>query len=256
MNGEIEVYPTKQSLIDRAAELFVTIGNSALSSRGRFAVSLSGGSTPEPLYRLLADRHRGDLDWSRTYFCLGDERFVPPDSPNSNFRMINAALFEPLSIPEENIFRWKTELGDPDLIGVDYEETLHEVFSSAFDSVSDVPSFDLILLGLGPDGHTASIFPDSAAVDEESRNAVANWVGTMNAYRFTLTFNPINAAGNILFLVAGPDKAQVVNKLFKGETAEIPASKVKPIDGRLIWILDEPAAKLLPPAAISRVAAR
>ena len=156
MNGEIEVYPKKESLISRAAELFISIGNSAISSSGRFAVSLSGGSTPAPLYELLADRHRGDLDWSRTYFFLGDERFVPIDSPDSNFRMINASLLEPLSIPDENIFRWKTELGEPELIGVDYEETLHEVFSSALDSEGDVPAFDLILLGLGDDGHTGT----------------------------------------------------------------------------------------------------
>lgn len=226
-----------EGLSAAAAERLVEFANAAIDSRGSFAVALAGGNTPRELYRLLAsNQYRTAVDWNRVSVVLGDERNVPPDSPESNFRMVSEELLRPLGIDENNSFRWLTEPGDPAAIAARYEELLRAKFP-----------FDLVLLGLGSDAHTASLYPHTDALHETKRLAVANWVEKLNDYRFTMTFPVINAASNVMFLVSGSEKADAVATVLEGEFSpdEYPAQLVKPVDGDLLWLLDEAAASSL-----------
>lgn len=220
-----------------AAERFVELANAAIRSRGSFVVALAGGNTPRELYRLLASKqYRTAVDWKNVSVFLGDERNVPADSPESNFRMVSEELLRPLGIDETNSFRWRTELGDPAAIATRYEELLR----------AKLP-LDLVLLGMGSDAHTASLFPNTAALHETKRLAVANWVEKLTDYRFTMTFPVINGASNVMFLVSGSEKADAVATVLEGEFSpdEYPAQLVKPVEGDLYWLLDEAAAGAL-----------
>lgn len=226
-----------ESLSAAAAELFVECAIAAISSRGSFSVALAGGNTPRELYRLLASKiYRTAIEWKKISVFLGDERNVPPDSPESNFRMVSEELLRPLGIDEDNSFRWRTELGDPATVAARYEEQLR---------VS--PALDLVLLGLGSDAHTASLFPHTDALHETEKLAVANWVEKLNDHRLTMTFPVINGALNVMFLVAGEEKADAVANVLEGEFRpdEYPAQLVKPAGGDLYWLLDEAAASSL-----------
>lgn len=246
---EIEICKNKSELTERAAEIFVESAAAAYAGSGRFTVALSGGSTPASLYELLAsENYRTRLDLPNTYFFFGDERLVPAESPESNFRMANESLLAPLKVRSENVFRWKTELGEA--AAADYESTLIEFFGLKETEPSplrDWPRFDLILLGMGTDGHTASLFPNSPALNEISRLAAVNEVEALPAERLTLTFPVLNAAAMAMFLVTGSEKADVVKKVLEGEFRpdDLPAQFVEPDDGRSIWLLDEEAAALL-----------
>ena len=168
----IEVLANAPDLFHAAAEEFVRAGRSAIGAQGRFSVALSGGSTPKALYSLLAANY-ADFAWNRVFLFFGDERHVPPTDAESNYRMINESLLTKITIPAENVFRVKAENADADAAAADYEQQLRRFFEL---KPGEFPRFDLILLGMGPDGHTASLFPDSAALDEQSRLVVANWV--------------------------------------------------------------------------------
>lgn len=222
-----------------AAERFVNIAEESIEKRSRFTVALSGGSTPKALYRLLASEpFRSQVDWENVLFFFGDERNVPPDSSESNFRMANESLFEPLKISSDNIFRWKTELGDSATVADDYENRIRSTFSDEF------PEFDLILLGMGLDGHTASLFPDTPALDETKQITFANPVVKLDTTRLTLTFLVINAALNVFFIVAGEEKADTLAKVLESDSDphKLPARMVDPTSGRLIWYVDSAAA--------------
>jgi 6-phosphogluconolactonase len=227
-----------------AAEFFETVANDAIRNKGRFAVSLSGGSTPKALYRLLSsDEFRHRVDWSKVYFFFGDERFVPPDSEESNFRMVNEALFEPLNINGNRIFRWITESTDATAAASEYEQDLIRFFGL---KLGQLPRFDLMLLGLGEDGHTASLFPNSPALSVSDRLATANWVEKLNANRLTLTFPVIDNSSVAAFMVSGEGKANVLADILEGrERKGYPAAFVDPNDGELIWLVDESAASKL-----------
>ena len=225
-----------------AAGKFLEIADRSIERRGRFTVALSGGSTPKALFRLLASEpFRSQVDWDAVLFFFGDERNVLADSDESNFRMANENLFQPLKIKHENIFRWKTELGEPDAVADDYAVSIGEKFQDQF------PAFDLIFLGMGGDGHTASLFPRTSGLDEKSKIAIANPVPQMNTMRFTLTFPVINSARNVLFLVAGAEKSDMLVKVIEGDADyhEIPSRGVKPRNGVLYWFVDAAAAKYL-----------
>jgi len=168
------------------------------------------------------------------FFYFGDERNVGPDEDASNFKAANMSLFRPLRIREDNIFRWRTELETPADVAEDYEQTLQKLSP-------DVPRFDLILLGIGTDGHTASLFPDTEALSETARTATANWVPQLGTWRFTLSYPVINNARNVLFLVAGEGKAAIVSEVLEGE-ADLPARSVHPVSGKLMWLLDQASA--------------
>ncbi len=217
-----------------ATEKFIEIANEAIAERGKFIVALAGGSTPKELYKLLANKN---LAWEKVIFFFGDERNVPIDSVESNFKMANETLFLPLKINHNNIYRWQTEHETPKKVAEDYSEKINSI----------APTFDLILLGMGNDGHTASLFPYSIALGETDKAAVENWVEQQNSWRFTITFTTINNARNVIFLVKGEDKAKILHEVLEGEfrPKRLPSQLVKPENGKLLWLLDENVAKLL-----------
>lgn len=221
-------------LSGQAAELFVEIANASIARGGIFSVALSGGSTPRVLYSLLAsDRYRGRIPWDNVRFFFGDERNVPSDSPESNYAMAYQTLLGPLDIDPGHVFRWQTELRDVERIAILYADELEKS-----------GPMDLVLLGLGTDGHTASLFPDTEAVNALHYLAIENWVPKLDAYRFTMTLTAIGEAANVMFLVTGEEKAAVVAGILEGD-AELPARWAVPETGELYWLLDEPAASLL-----------
>jgi 6-phosphogluconolactonase len=221
-------------LYNTAAEKFVEIADVAIAERGQFIVALAGGSTPKELYKLLATKK---LAWRNVVFFFGDERNVPTDSDESNFKTANETLFKPLNINPQNIYRWQTELIEPAEIAADYADKVTRFAAR----------FDLILLGTGTDGHTASLFPHTTALGETAKSAVENWVEKLNAWRFTLTFKTINHARNIIFLVKGEDKAEILREILEGEfrPAELHSQHIKTESGMLLWLLDKNAVKLL-----------
>lgn len=230
----IVVSKDPEELASRAAIEFARLAKEAIGERGSFTVALSGGSTPLLLYKHLIDPA---IDWELVFFYFGDERNVPPDEDANNFKGANKALFRPLRIREDNIHRWRTELETPEAVAEDYEQTLRKLSP-------DVPQFDLILLGMGSDGHTASLFPGTDALSEKERFAVANWVPQLGSWRFTLTYRVINNAGNVMFLVAGEDKADALKRVIEGEPRplELPSQGIKPTIGKLTWLIDRAAA--------------
>ena len=245
---EIIVCRDVDKLNRKAAAQFIALANHASARSGRFAAALSGGSTPKALYTLLASpEYRDRVDWSGIHVFWGDERCVPPDHPESNFRMTREALLDRISIPEENIHRMPGEI-EPGQAAADYEAELQKFFILA---AGELPRFDLIFLGLGEDGHTASLFPGSAALDDQDRRVATAYVDKLQAHRLTLTLPVINAAAQVTFLVAGQNKAVIVNELLgsDGTATNYPAAQVKPLDGRSTWLIAADAAALLPASA-------
>src|SRR5437879_4199365 len=210
MSPEIRVLASSQEVFELAAEEFVRQTNDAVSKRGRFTVALSGGSTPKALYQLLVERYAAKLPWAQIFFFWGDERHVPPDHPDSNYRMAFEALLSKVPIPSENIFRIHAEEKDADIAAREYEQTLAPVFHL---KSGEFPRFDLMLLGIGPEGHTASLFPGTRALREKKRLVVANWVDKLNAYRITMTLPVLNHSACVLFLVSGRDKANILREV-------------------------------------------
>ena len=246
----IEVLASAPDLFHAAAEEFVRAARTAIGAQGRFAVALSGGSTPKALYSLLATNY-ADFVWNRVFLFFGDERHVPPTDADSNYRMVNESLLTKIQIPAENVFRVQAENPDAAAAASEYEAQLRRFFELRSgdrpgDRPGEFPRFDLILLGLGPDGHTASLFPDSPALEEQSRLVVANWVAKFNAHRITFTFPVLNRAAEIIFLASGADKADMVRQVLEGKnTPPLPSQRVQPSDGKLLWMLDEAAAAKL-----------
>jgi 6-phosphogluconolactonase len=234
---EIRILNTPADLFQAAATEFATLAVQAVQSNGRFTVALSGGSTPKSLYALLAGGSIPNIPWERIFFFFGDERFVPPEHPDSNYRMAReAGLFS--KVPESNVFRVPTEGKDADTAARAYEQTLGKFFCLPG---GEFPRFDLVLLGLGPDGHTASLFPGTAALNETRSLVVANWVDKFQTYRLTFTLPVINRAACVMFLVSGADKANIVREVLENENANLPSQKVRLADGRLLWLLDRAA---------------
>ncbi len=239
---QIEILPTAADLFHAAAEEFVKVGRQAIGAQGRFAVALSGGSTPKSLYSLLASSYP-DFPWARTYLFFGDERHVPPTDPESNYRMVNEALLTKIAIPAQNVFRVKAEVPDASFAAMDYEAQMRKFFEL---KPTQFPRFDLIFLGMGPDGHTASLFPGSEGLKETSKLVIANWVEKFKTHRISFTFPVLNDAGEVIFLASGPDKAEMVHKILETKpTPPFPAQQVQPTNGQLLWMLDESAAAKL-----------
>ncbi len=246
----IEVVATAADLFHTAAEEFIRVGRAAIGAQGRFAVALSGGSTPRALYSLLAANY-ANFAWNRVFLFFGDERHVPPIDPESNYRMVNEALLTKIAIPAENDYRVPAENPDAAAAASDYEAELRGFFGLRSelrpgDRPAEFPRFDLILLGMGPDGHTASLFPDSPALDEKARLVVANRVAKFNTYRITFTFPVLNGAAEVVFLASGADKADMLHQVLEVKnTPPLPSQRVQPADGKLLWLLDEAAAAKL-----------
>jgi 6-phosphogluconolactonase len=240
-SAEIRVLTTPQELFSAAAEEVVHLGNQAVADRGRFTIALSGGSTPKGLYNLLATNARTMLPWDRMYFFWGDERHVPPTDPDSNYRMAHEAMLSKVPVPAGNIYRMPAENPDAAAVAQEYESTLKRFFQT---ETGQFPHFDLILLGMGPDGHTASLFPGTAGLKERSRWVIANWVEKLKTSRLSLTLSILNAARYAAFLVSGTDKAPALKSVLEGNVPgeQYPAKLVQPADGKLIWFLDRAAA--------------
>lgn len=241
---EIRKLTTPQELFAVAAEELIRAAEAAVSQRGRFTIALSGGSTPKNLYTLLATNARSSLPWDRMFFFWGDERHVGPQHPDSNYRMCEECLLSKVPVPPGNVFRIPAENPDAAAAAEAYEQTLRKFFAL---EPGSVPRLDLILLGIGPDGHTASLFPETAALNEKSRLAVANWVEKLNTSRITLTLPVLNAARIVMFLVSGTDKAPAVRAVLESDTSgeQYPAKLVRPTEGQLIWLVDRAAASEL-----------
>ena len=239
----VQVLATPADLFHTAAEEFIRVGRTAIGAQGRFTVALSGGSTPRGLHTQLARDYAG-FSWNRTFVFIGDERYVPPDHPDSNYRMANETLLTQVAIPSENVHRVRTELPDPHQAAAEYEADTRKFFQLR---PGEFPRFDLIILGLGPDGHTASLFPGTEGLKEQQKLVIANWVEKFNAFRISFTYPVLNKAAEVMFLVSGPDKADAVRQVLKGSTPPLPAQGVQPGDGKLIWMLDEAASSKLKP---------
>lgn len=206
-------------------------------------MALSGGSTPKILYQLLADATQPfheQIPWAKIHFFWSDERHVPPDHPDSNYRMANEAMLSRVSVLSDNIHRVAGEKPNAAEAADDYEQTLKELTKES------LPQLDLILLGLGSDGHTASIFPGSEVLHETKRLVAAPWVEKLKTYRITMTLPLLNNGASVLFLVSGSDKAGIVKEVLEGPN-QYPAQAVKPTNGELLWLLDQEAAKALEP---------
>ncbi len=222
-------------LARKAAEQWIALAKAAIAASGRFAVALSGGSTPKILYALLATpEYRERIGWARVHLFWGDERCVPPDHAESNFRMTREALLSKIEIPPGNIHRIAGEQ-DPAAAAAEYERQLRDFFQTR----AAAPRFDLILLGLGEDGHTASLFPGSTALQETSRWVATSYVERLRAHRLTLTLPVINAAAQVAFLISGESKKSIVREMAGSDSASAnyPAAQVRPKNGRLVWFI-------------------
>lgn len=238
----IHIHSNQIKAAEGAADFVTTLAAERVRQGKPFRIALAGGSTPRRMYEILASpTYANRLAWARWEVFWGDERTVAPDHPDSNYWMARAALLSHVSIPSDQVYRMRGELA-PQEATEEYTQRLREVFKEP------VPVFDLILLGMGADGHTASLFPGTAAVENQEDLVVANWAPVVDAYRLTLTFPVINAARNVLFLVIGEDKAQAMKAVLEPgdeKTDLLPAGLVRPERGNLVWYVDRAAASLL-----------
>ncbi len=231
MKTKAQVIRTK-NFVDYAAAFILEQARKAIVERNEFKIALSGGNTPAPVYARVAEEAH-DLPWKLVRFTFGDERCVPPDDPQSNFRMARENLFVPAAVPEKSIMRMRGEI-DPQIAAQEYEDQLNAIAGRG----EQVYQHDLILLGLGDDGHTASLFPGTAALDEMSRRVVANFVPKLNTWRLTFTFPLINHARHILFLVGASKNAELIERVLAGDR-QFPAARVNPVGGEVTWIIGE-----------------
>lgn len=240
----IEVVEGVSALARRGAELFVAAAAGAIAARGRFFVALAGGATPRPTYTLLADPgapYRDRVDWPRLEVFFGDERCVDPDHPESNYRTAREALLSRVPLAAGNVHRMRGEL-PPEEAARRYEDELRRVFGL---SAGDRPRFDLILLGMGADGHTASLFPGTSALVETRRLVCATYVEKLGAYRLTLTLPVLDNARALVFLIAGADKSASLARVLRDEPdPSVPAARVRPMAGSLTWVLDAETVEL------------
>ena len=248
MQPDIEIVPNSEALTARAAELLIAAATGAIASTGRFVVALSGGLTPKNLYALLAtNAYAVRITWPLVHVFWGDERWVPTSDPASNFRMTRETLLDHVPIPPENIHRMQGDSAT-DAAAMS-EQVLRRIFATPEGPPKLAPGarFDLVLLGLGEDGHTASWFPGRAAVRERQRWAVAEYIREADMWRVTLTPVIINAAAQVIFLVSGAAKAETLSKVLEGpdQPDQLPAQAVRPTDGTTRWLVDSAAAELL-----------
>jgi 6-phosphogluconolactonase len=221
------------NFVPEAAEFILRLARAALSERGQFRIALSGGNTPRPVYTEFA-RIARDLPWDQVHFTFGDERCVPPDDPQSNYRMARESLFVPGAVPANSVFRMRGEI-DPQLAAQEYQDGLDLLAAKRGEPIY---RHDLILLGVGDDGHTASLFPGTTALEETARKVVANFVPKFDTWRITFTYPFINQARHICFLANANKNPSLLEQILEGDQ-QFPAARVAPADGDLTWILAE-----------------
>jgi len=242
--NQVKIYPNRQALVEAVAEDIVAYAQDAIEQRGQFSIALSGGKTPGPLFdRLASHAFRDRIVWSNVHVFWGDDRTVPPDHEDSNYRLAKERLLDHVPIPPAHIHRMHTELA-PELAADHYERLLRKFFAD-----DPQPRLDYLLQGMGPDGHTASLFPhtDALAITDLSRWVVANYVPKLDTWRITLTAPAINAGRRVVFMVEGESKAEPLYEVLKGDyrPEELPSQLIAPVEGRLIWMVDEAAAARL-----------
>lgn len=237
---KLNVFSTEEEVLQRLADYFITVAQQSISANGSFSVALSGGSSPKKLYELLASIYKDNIDWNKAYFFFGDERYVPSTDPESNYLMAKKALFDPLAIAEKQIFPVDTSLG-PEMAARKYAEVIQNFFKGG------EIRFDLVLLGLGDNSHTASLFPNTPVLHDEIQSVKEVYLEDKKVYRITLNAPLINQAHHIAFLVYGEGKAEAVRHVIEDSTDinNFPAQLIKPADGELKWFLDEAAASKL-----------
>ena len=232
MKTKPQVIRTENFVVD-AVDFILEQAHKAIGERDGFRIALSGGNTPAPVYaRLAAIAH--DLPWELVYITFGDERCVLPDNQQSNFRMARETLLAPAAVPEKSIMRMRGEI-DPQIAAREYQDHLDLMATQRGEAIY---RHDLILLGLGDDGHTASLFPGTAALEEITRRVAANFVPKLNAWRLTFTFPLINHAGHILFLVGASKSPELIERVLEGDR-QLPAARVNPTAGELTWMIEE-----------------
>jgi 6-phosphogluconolactonase len=232
----VEIVTDATAIAAAAAEKIITAGSAAITSRGSFSIALSGGSTPKTLFQLLAtDAYSGRIDWKKWQIYFGDERCVPPTHPDSNFRMASEALLSRVPIPPDDIHRMKGEI-DPQQAAIEYGKLLKQNFGDG--------GLDVILLGMGDDGHTASLFPHTAALEETHHRCVANYVEKLSTWRITMSAPFINRAKQVTVMVSGAAKAARIQQVLHGprDPKTLPIQMIAPTDGQLLWLIDKPAA--------------
>ena len=239
----IQIVADVEAISRKAAEIIMGLMAETLNTKTHFSIALSGGSTPKSLFTLLADdvSLRTQVDWDKVHFFWGDERHVPPDHPDSNFRMAYEAMLSKVPVQETNIHRVRAEEQDASKAAEEYEDELRTFFNL---KPGELPRFDCVLLGMGPDGHTASLFPGTEALSEQKRLVVSNWVKKFRTHRITLTAPAINNADCIIFLVSGEEKAEVLREVLEGENNPelFPSQLIKPNHGKLLWLVARSAA--------------
>lgn len=245
---DITVFPSQDALSNHAAGLFVRAAREAIAARGRFSVALTGGSSPHKTYELLAQAPRsGQIDWENVFVFLGDERFVPDDDDRSNYGMCRRLLLDHVPLKADQVFPVPVTAATPEEAADQYTQTLVRVFGLPADGPP--PALDLVLLGMGDDGHCASLFPGMPTLHVTDRWVVSSPPGALppSVDRVTCTFPVLNAACEVVFLVNGEKKAQAVRDIFEGGAGidRHPAAGVNPAAGTLTWLLDETAARLL-----------
>ncbi len=241
LNAEVRILADAAAIARRAAEKFIDAAAAAAGEKGLFSVSLAGGSTPKALYALLVgDALRGRLPWDKTHFFFGDERHVEPTHSDSNFRMATEAMISKAPLNPEQVHRIKAENPDTEQAAREYEQELRSHFRL---TDGQAPRFDLVLLGMGNEGHTLSLFPGTQALRDNGRLVVRNWVGKLFAERVTLTAPAVNNAAQVIFMVAGADKAPALKAVLEGphEPEQLPAQLIDPKNGRLLWLVDAAA---------------
>jgi 6-phosphogluconolactonase len=244
-----EVWPTKAEMAQASAKMFATTVTAAVERRGVARVAISGGSTPQTAFKLLADPagpYANSIPWSKLQLFWVDERCVGPESPESNYGVARELLLSKVPIVPENVFRIEGEL-EPEIAASRYESTLRNVLKL---EGAETPAFDLLMLGMGPDGHTGSLFPNTEGLNEMGRLVIANHVPQKDVWRVTLTWPVINHGAEVVFEVEGAGKAEVLAEVLVGQRdpERLPSQLIRPANGKLLFLLDEAAAAKLPPA--------
>lgn len=242
----VELFTNGMEIARRAAADVVRIAGDAVAARGVFTIALSGGSTPKVLYALLAEHPslRNSLPWDKMKVFFGDERHVGPGHADSNFRMATDAMLSKVPFRPDQVHRIKGECPDTAQAAAEYEEVIRREFGL---QAGTFPRFDLILLGMGSEGHTLSLFPGTKALNETQRIVTSNWVGKLCTDRVTLTAPAANNAANVIFMITGADKACALKSVLEGpqEPEQLPAQMIQPANGNLSWLVDEAAGSML-----------
>jgi 6-phosphogluconolactonase len=243
LEPEIRVFEYSSHLYWAAATRFEELARVKAIEKKVFTAALSGGSTPKPLYEILGNAaFAGLVQWTNVQLFQVDERSVPPDDPESNYRLIRGTMLESLALPKGNFHRMQAERPDREQAARDYAEELGSVLAPA---PGEFPHLDLVYLGMGPDGHTASLFPGSPALEEQKLWVASNYVAKLQAYRLTLTLPVLNAAAHVIFMVTGADKAGALREVLEGPAGRLPAQRIQPVYGDVSWFVDRDAASLL-----------